>query len=64
MSNRNEARQLAKALNEIKATPFQIKAAATLLVLNGLQSALDFVKDMDRLNKMRESGELYDPPPS
>ena len=52
---RNEARILTKALNEIKATPFQVTAAATLLACVGLQSALEFVQKMDELNQARNT---------
>lgn len=57
MSDRNEARQLTKALNDIKATPFQVTAAATLLVVNGLDNALEFVQRMGELNKEREAND-------
>lgn len=54
-NTRNDARILTKALNEIKATPFQVTAAATLLACVGLQSALEFVQRMDELNQVRNS---------
>lgn len=49
-----DAHQLAKALNEVKATPFQITAAATLLSVCGLENALEFVQKMGELNQMRK----------
>lgn len=58
MNEYNDARKLAKALSAINPTVFQMKAAAMLLKVNGLQSALEFVAEMDKLNKMRDSGEL------
>lgn len=58
-NTRNDARKLAKALNEIKATPFQVTAAATLLSCVGLESALEFVKKMGELNQMRKEGTLH-----
>lgn len=54
MSDRNNARTLVKALNEIKATDFQVKAASILLAVNGLENALEFVQKMGELNKQRE----------
>lgn len=54
-NTRNEARILTKALNDIKATPFQVTAAATLLACVGLQSALEFVQKMKELNEMRNN---------
>ena len=54
-NHRNDARILTKALNEIKATPFQDTAAATLLACVGLQSALEFVQKMKELNEMRNN---------
>jgi len=47
----SDARQLAKALNEIKATEFQFKAASILLAVNGLENALEFVTRMGQLNR-------------
>ena len=58
-NTRNDARILTKALNEIKATPFQVTAAATLLACVGLESALEFVEKMRELNQLRAEGKLH-----
>lgn len=50
-----DIQKLAKALVEIKATPLQAAAAATLLAAVGLDSALEFVAEMAKLNAMRAS---------
>lgn len=55
MTDRNDVRTLTKALNQIKATSFQVTAAATLLAVNGLDNALEFVLKMGELNKEREA---------
>ncbi len=60
MSNRNETKQLVKALNSIKATPFQVTAASTLLAVNGLQNALEFVDKCRELNAARVAKRLID----
>jgi len=38
-----DRRQLIKALRKVGAKPYQVKMAATLLAVNGLKNALDFV---------------------
>jgi hypothetical protein len=50
VSDIQDRRVLAKALNAIKATGFQVKAASILLAVNGLESALEFVANCAKLN--------------
>lgn len=54
MSEKDELRKLVKALNEIKATPFQVKAASILFAVNGLENALEFVRKMGELNLVED----------
>jgi hypothetical protein len=58
MSDISDRRQLVKALNDIKATGFQVKAAAILLSVNGLQNALEFVKKMGELNQASDAKDI------
>lgn len=57
MSDYQDANKLAKALTAIKASDFQIRAAALLLQAVGLKSALEFVAEMAKLNAMRAAKE-------
>ena len=58
MSDISDCRQLVKALNEINATEFQVKAAAILLSVNGLENALEFVKKMGELNQASDAKDI------
>jgi hypothetical protein len=51
MSDLQDRRVLIKALNAIKATGFQVKAASILLAVNGLENALEFVANCAKLNE-------------
>ena len=55
MSDIQDRRKLAKALNEIKATGFQVTAASILLAVNGLENALEFVTNCAKLNAKEQS---------
>lgn len=57
MSEYQDAKKLAKALNKINATGLQVTAASILLAELGIERALVFVEEMAKLNALHAAKE-------
>jgi len=57
---RGDVRRLTKALQDASATQFQLRAAATLRAVNGIENALEYVAGVKRRNEDRRQPRLFE----